>query len=137
MPIEAVFMAVILVLVLAVLVCIGVIYRIGRAGTTVSPVLDQRLLSIEGSISRSDTTIREEFGRGRRMAQRDFACHRGEEFLPDDLLGRGKARGKCPRKPRRHFVAIDAIALVGFDSVPGDEPLRHGSCPVEQGLGET
>jgi DNA recombination protein RmuC len=65
MPIEAVLMAVILLLVLAVLVCIGVIYRMGRAGTTVSPILDQRLLSIEGSISRSDSTIREEFGRGR------------------------------------------------------------------------
>jgi hypothetical protein len=65
MPIEAVLMAVILLLVLAVLVCIGVIYRMGRAGTTVSPILDRRLLSIEGSISRSDSTIREEFGRGR------------------------------------------------------------------------
>ena len=65
MPIEAVLMAVILLLVLAVLVCIGVIYRMGRAGTTVSPILDQRLLSIEGSISRSDSAIREEFGRGR------------------------------------------------------------------------
>jgi hypothetical protein len=64
MPIEAVLMAVILLLVLAVLICIGVIYRMGRGGTTVSPILDQRLLSIEGSISRSDSTIREEFGRG-------------------------------------------------------------------------
>src|SRR5688572_24324256 len=65
MPIEAVLMAVILLLALAVVVCIGVIYRMGRAGMTVSPILDQRLLSIEGSISRSDSTIREEFGRGR------------------------------------------------------------------------
>jgi DNA recombination protein RmuC len=65
MPIEAVLMAVILMLALAVLVCIGVIYRMGRAGWAVSPILDQRLLSIEGSVSRSDSTIREEFGRGR------------------------------------------------------------------------
>ncbi len=65
MAIEAVLMAVNFLLALAILVCIGVIYRMGRAGTTVSPILDQRLLSIEGSIRRSDPTIREEFGRGR------------------------------------------------------------------------
>jgi DNA recombination protein RmuC len=37
----------------------------GRGASTIPPLLDQRLVLIEGAISRSDTTIRDEFGRGR------------------------------------------------------------------------
>jgi DNA recombination protein RmuC len=49
---------------LAVVLCLLILYRSGRT-PSVSPILEQRLLSIEAAIGRSDTTIREEFGRGR------------------------------------------------------------------------
>ena len=42
-----------------------IIYRTGESPATISPILEQRLLSIEGAVGRSDSTIREEFGRGR------------------------------------------------------------------------
>jgi DNA recombination protein RmuC len=57
--------ALILLLALVVLVCIGVIYRMGQGSSALSSVLDQRFIAIEGAISRSDSTIREELGRGR------------------------------------------------------------------------
>src|SRR5271169_4352114 len=50
---------------LTVVLCIVILYRSGRAPSALSPILEQRLLSIEGAIGRSDTTVREEFGRGR------------------------------------------------------------------------
>jgi DNA recombination protein RmuC len=65
MPIEILLIAVILLLAFVALICVGVIHRHGRAGTTIPPVLDQRLIAIEGAISRSDSVVREEFGRGR------------------------------------------------------------------------
>src|ERR1700730_6194850 len=49
---------------LAVVLCLLILYRSGRT-PSVSPLLEQRLISIEAAIGRSDTTIREEFGRGR------------------------------------------------------------------------
>src|SRR5207244_1935094 len=49
---------------LAVVLCVLILYRSGRT-PSVSPILEQRLLSIEAAIGRSDTTIRDEFGRGR------------------------------------------------------------------------
>src|SRR5271169_2446306 len=52
------------VLTVAVVLGILIIYRSGRT-SALSPILEQRLLSIEGAIGRSDLTIREEFGRGR------------------------------------------------------------------------
>jgi hypothetical protein len=64
MPIEILLIAVILLLAFVALICVGVIYRYGRAGTTIPPVLD-RLIAIEGAISHSDSVVREEFGRGR------------------------------------------------------------------------
>ena len=52
---------------LAVAVVLGIliIYRTGRSPSTISPILEQRLINIEGAIGRSDSSIREEFGRGR------------------------------------------------------------------------
>ena len=50
---------------LAVALCIVIIYRSGRTGSGIPPLLAQRLLSIEGAIGRSDATIRDELGRGR------------------------------------------------------------------------
>jgi len=54
---------------LAVALCIVIIYRSGRTGSGIPPLLDQRLLSIEGAIARSDATIRDEFGQGREEAR--------------------------------------------------------------------
>ena len=54
MSIEVLLIAVILLLALVVLVCIGVIYRMGQGPSVLSPVLDQRFIAIEAAISRSD-----------------------------------------------------------------------------------
>jgi DNA recombination protein RmuC len=54
---------------LAVALCVVVIYRSGRTASDVPAILDQRLLSIEGAIGRSDATIRDEFGQGREEAR--------------------------------------------------------------------
>ena len=50
---------------LAVALCIIIIFRTGRTTSGIPPILDQRLLSIEGAIGRSDATVRDEFGRDR------------------------------------------------------------------------
>jgi DNA recombination protein RmuC len=50
---------------LAVVLCIVIIYRSGRGAASISPILEQRLVSIEGAIGRSDAILRDEFGRGR------------------------------------------------------------------------
>src|SRR6267378_1811820 len=42
-----------------------IIYRFGRAPSAISPVLEQRLQSLEAAIGRSDTILRDEFDRGR------------------------------------------------------------------------
>src|SRR6266436_1959927 len=65
MSAEAVLIANVVLSSLAVILCIVIIYRAGRAPSAISPVLEQRLLGIEGAIGRSDTTIHGEFGRGR------------------------------------------------------------------------
>ena len=44
---------------------IFIVHRSTRSATTISPILEQRLLNIEGAIGKSDVAIREEFGRGR------------------------------------------------------------------------
>jgi DNA recombination protein RmuC len=41
------------------------LYRMRSGSSVISPVLDQRLVAIEGSIIRSDTLVRDEFARGR------------------------------------------------------------------------
>jgi hypothetical protein len=52
--------------ILAVAFVLGIlIYRFGRAPSAISPVLEQRLQSLEVAIGRSDTILRDEFGRGR------------------------------------------------------------------------
>ena len=63
---------------LAVALCVIIIFRSGRSSSGILPILDQRLLSIEGAIGRSDATIRDEFGQGREEA-RDGARSLREE----------------------------------------------------------
>jgi hypothetical protein len=48
----------------AVIMVILVIFT-RRSPSAISPILEQRLLGIEGAIGRSDSAVREEFGRGR------------------------------------------------------------------------
>ena len=50
---------------LAVALCVIIIIRSGRAASGMPAILDQRLLSIEGAIGKSDAIIRDEFGRDR------------------------------------------------------------------------
>jgi DNA recombination protein RmuC len=50
---------------LAVALCLVIIFRSSRATSGIPIILDQRLLSIEGAIGRSDAIIRDEFGRDR------------------------------------------------------------------------
>src|SRR5882762_838212 len=65
MSAEAVLIASVVLSGLAVVLCVIILYRSGRAPSAISPILEQRLLSIEAAIGRSDATIQEEFGRGR------------------------------------------------------------------------
>jgi hypothetical protein len=51
----------------------GIVYQSARAPSAISPILDQRLINIEGAIERSDTTTRDEFGRGRDEARESSA----------------------------------------------------------------
>jgi DNA recombination protein RmuC len=50
---------------LAVALCLVIIFRPSRATSGIPIILDQRLLSIERAIGRSDAIIRDEFGRDR------------------------------------------------------------------------
>jgi DNA recombination protein RmuC len=65
MSAEAALIASVVLSGLAVVLCIVILYRSGRAPSAIAPILEQRLVGIEGAIGRSDSTIREEFGRGR------------------------------------------------------------------------
>jgi DNA recombination protein RmuC len=65
MSAEAVLSASVVLSAAAVVLCILILYRSGRAPLALSPILEQRLISIEGAIGRSDATIRDEFGRDR------------------------------------------------------------------------
>jgi hypothetical protein len=81
MSAEAALIASVVLSSLTVVLCIVILYRSGRA-SAISPILEQRLLSIEGAIGRSDTTIREEFGRGRDEAGgNSIAAGRGDGFV--------------------------------------------------------
>ena len=53
------------ILAAAFVLSILIIYRSGRGPSAISPILEQRLQSLEAATARSDATIREEFGRGR------------------------------------------------------------------------
>ncbi len=53
------------ILAVAFVLSILIIYRSGRGPSAISPILEQRLQSLEAATARSDATIREEFGRGR------------------------------------------------------------------------
>jgi DNA recombination protein RmuC len=64
MSADAVLIASVVLSGLAVLLSILIIYRF-RAPSAISPILEQWLLGIEGAIGRSDSIIRDEFGRGR------------------------------------------------------------------------
>src|SRR4051812_2939196 len=78
MATEAVLIAASAVLGLALLISLAVIYRMGRSSSALSPVLDQRLTGIEGAIARSDSLVRDEFGRGRTEVQESARSLREE-----------------------------------------------------------
>jgi hypothetical protein len=65
MSADAVLIASVILSGLAVVLCIVILYRSGRAPSAIAPILEQRLQRLEAAIGRSDATIREEFGRGR------------------------------------------------------------------------
>jgi DNA recombination protein RmuC len=75
---EAVLIASVILSVAAVILCILILYKLGRTLSAISPILEQRLLSIEGAIERSDTTTRDEFGRGRDEARKSSRSLREE-----------------------------------------------------------
>jgi hypothetical protein len=66
------------ILAVAFVLSILIIYRLGQAPSTISPILEQRLQSLEAAIGRSDATIREEFGRGRDETREGFRSLREE-----------------------------------------------------------
>jgi DNA recombination protein RmuC len=65
MPIEAMLVIVTLLAILVATLCVAMLYRMRSGSSMISPVLDQRLVAIEGSITRSDTLVRGEFAQGR------------------------------------------------------------------------
>jgi DNA recombination protein RmuC len=65
MPLDALLLVSVILSALAVVLCIVIIYRSGRGAASISPILEQRLVGIERAIGRSDTILRDEFGRGR------------------------------------------------------------------------
>src|ERR1700730_9401636 len=65
MPLDALLLISVILSALAVVLCIVIIYRSGRNASSISPILEQRLVGVEGAIGRADTTLRDEFGRGR------------------------------------------------------------------------
>jgi hypothetical protein len=67
---EAVLIASVVLSAATVVLCILILYKSGRTPSAISPILEQRLISIEGAIERSDTTTRNEFGRGRESYRR-------------------------------------------------------------------
>jgi DNA recombination protein RmuC len=69
MPIEAMLVIVTVLLILVATLCVAILYRMRPDGSAISPVLDQRLVAIEGSIPRSDTLVRDELTRGRDEAR--------------------------------------------------------------------
>ena len=77
MSAEAVLIASVVLSGLAVVLCVLILYRSGRP-PSVSPVLEQRLESLEAAIGRSDATIREEFGRGRDETRGELPDHCGK-----------------------------------------------------------
>ena len=76
MLIDAMLVIVTLLAILMAALCVAMLYRMRCA---ISPALDQRLVAIEGSISRSDTLVRDEFARGRDES-RDAARSLREEI---------------------------------------------------------
>jgi DNA recombination protein RmuC len=65
MPLDALLLISVILSALAVVLCIVIIYRSGRNASSISPILEQRLVGVEGAIGRADTILRDEFGRGR------------------------------------------------------------------------
>ena len=65
MPIDAMLVIVTLLAILVATLCVTMLYRMRSGSVAISPILDQRLLAIEGAVSRADTVLREEFGRAR------------------------------------------------------------------------
>src|SRR6267378_4636226 len=65
MPLDALLLISVILSALAVVLCIVIVYRSGRGSASISQILEQRLVGIEGAIGRSDTILRDEFGRGR------------------------------------------------------------------------
>src|SRR5882762_3305185 len=78
MSTEAVLIASVMLSAAAVILCILILYKSGRTPSAISPILEQRLLSIEGAIERSYATNRDEFGRGRDEARESSRSLREE-----------------------------------------------------------
>jgi DNA recombination protein RmuC len=57
--------AMLVIVILLAALCVAMLYRMRSGSSAIPPVLDQRLVAIEGSITRSDTLVRDEFARGR------------------------------------------------------------------------
>jgi DNA recombination protein RmuC len=81
MSAEAVLIASVVLSAAAVVLCILILYKSGRALSAISPILEQRLFSIDGAIERSDATIRDEFGRGR------SETHENSRSLREEVTG--------------------------------------------------
>jgi hypothetical protein len=109
---EALLVICVILSALAVVLCVVIIYRSGRTASGIPPILDQRFLSIEGAIGRSDASIRDEFGRDREEGREAARSLREEvtglfERLAGKDPGRSRRRTDAtqPQAPPRTIVA--------------------------------
>ena len=65
MPMASLLLICVILSAVALVLCVVILYRSARSASSLSPVLQQRLVAIEGGIRKSDETLRNEFGRGR------------------------------------------------------------------------
>src|SRR5258708_39698220 len=61
--------AMLVIVTLLAALCVAMLYRMRSGSSVIAPILDQRLVAIEGSITRSDTLVRDESARGRDEAR--------------------------------------------------------------------
>jgi hypothetical protein len=113
------------ILAVAILLAILIIYRSGRTPTTIAPILEQRLLSIEGAIGRSDSTIRKEFGHGRDEARETSRSLREEVTGLFDKLA-GSLRASLNDLSTGQQSQLDAFATrLGEAKVEAAADARH------------
>jgi uncharacterized protein YuzE len=65
MAVEPLMVVSVVLSAIAVALCLVLLYRSARTSPTIPPILEQRFLTLDAAIGRSEAAVREEFGRDR------------------------------------------------------------------------